>query len=335
MKSLDLSIVIPARSDTKVLAGLLKTLLHQRGASFEVIVVSNPTPMKAIRRDPRVRYIHSAPEGVNRARNAGVRASRGEWIYFLDDDCRLVSRDHLEKLTRKLRSLGPETVLGGPYIHAGSGRWSEAYHLLQLRYLAEGMNSPVGAKHLLGGNLALHHKVFEKFLFNEDIEFGGAEVEFLYRLWRAGFRGEFAEDLPVRHEHELTAHEFVKKAVLQGFHVEELIGKYPDLIPFPRHYLPTERIRKFKTEIEVYGWVFDNGRAQRRLGLRPQVPKIIAPLLETSSKSAEMEQLCPADRQVKPYTVMDRIKEWWTHPSARQKSLGRFLLYVLELKNSK
>jgi glycosyltransferase involved in cell wall biosynthesis len=86
------SAVIPTRGRPELLASAVRSALRQTWRHIEVIVVvDGPDPeseaLLATITDRRLRSI-VMPEtcGGSMARNAGVRAARGEWIAFLDDD---------------------------------------------------------------------------------------------------------------------------------------------------------------------------------------------------------------------------------------------------------
>jgi glycosyltransferase involved in cell wall biosynthesis len=88
----EISVVIPTSGRVEFLATAVRTALNQRGVSLEVIVVddsSTDATKTWVRRraDPRLRLVvHGARQGVSVARNSGIRAGRGQWIAFLDDD---------------------------------------------------------------------------------------------------------------------------------------------------------------------------------------------------------------------------------------------------------
>jgi glycosyltransferase involved in cell wall biosynthesis len=89
----EVSVVIPTRSRWHLLSGAaLPSALEQEDVELEVIVVDDgsqdETPARlAELGDPRLVVIrHDASRGVAVARNAGIRAARGRWVSFLDDD---------------------------------------------------------------------------------------------------------------------------------------------------------------------------------------------------------------------------------------------------------
>jgi glycosyltransferase involved in cell wall biosynthesis len=89
----EVSVVIPTRSRWRLLStAALPSALEQQDVALEVIVVDDgsrdETPARlAELDDPRLAVIrHETSRGVAAARNAGIRAARGRWVSFLDDD---------------------------------------------------------------------------------------------------------------------------------------------------------------------------------------------------------------------------------------------------------
>ncbi len=92
MTHIDVSVVIPTRNRSTLLAMALRSVFHQQDVELEVIVVDeastdDTSTMLATIGDARVRVIRNdAPHGVSAARNSGAAEARGEWLAFLDDD---------------------------------------------------------------------------------------------------------------------------------------------------------------------------------------------------------------------------------------------------------
>jgi glycosyltransferase involved in cell wall biosynthesis len=86
------SAVIPTRGRPDFLTGAVRSVLRQSWPKIEVVVVvDGPDPATEARletiHDSRLRILYlERPCGGSDARNAGVRAARGQWIAFLDDD---------------------------------------------------------------------------------------------------------------------------------------------------------------------------------------------------------------------------------------------------------
>ena len=91
------SIIIPTYRRVPELKLAVESCLQQTHKSLEIIVVADGPDAEARAAmeglDPRVRYIElETNRGPAEARNTGVRASRGEWLTFLDDDDTILPR---------------------------------------------------------------------------------------------------------------------------------------------------------------------------------------------------------------------------------------------------
>lgn len=101
------SAVIPTHGRPELLACAVRSALRQTWFFLEVIVVLDGPDAAteaylASVADPRVRSV-MLPEAAGgcAARNAGVRAARGEWIAFLDDDDEWMP----DKIARQMRAV--------------------------------------------------------------------------------------------------------------------------------------------------------------------------------------------------------------------------------------
>lgn len=96
------SVVIPVYNCAPFLAQAIESALAQSHRRVEIIVVDDgsidATPEILRQYAPRVQVITQANEGVSSARNVGIRASRGDYIAFLDSD----DTWHAEKLERQV-----------------------------------------------------------------------------------------------------------------------------------------------------------------------------------------------------------------------------------------
>lgn len=85
-----ISVVIPACNAEKYIARAVESVLKQTRPADEIIIVddgSTDNTADVVRGfGDRVRLIQQPNAGVSAARNAGIRAARGNWIAFLDAD---------------------------------------------------------------------------------------------------------------------------------------------------------------------------------------------------------------------------------------------------------
>jgi glycosyltransferase involved in cell wall biosynthesis len=106
------SVVIPAFNAAATLAKTLESAARQTYEHLDIVVVddgsNDATPdiaADAARVDPRIRLLRQENAGVVRARNAGLRASAGDFVAPLDADD-LWARTKIERQLRRIAEAG-------------------------------------------------------------------------------------------------------------------------------------------------------------------------------------------------------------------------------------
>jgi glycosyltransferase involved in cell wall biosynthesis len=85
------SVIMPARNAAVFIGEAVRSAVSQTFADFEIILVDDHSSDESLSRalaegDSRILCLSSAGTGVAAARNTGIRASRGEYLAFLDAD---------------------------------------------------------------------------------------------------------------------------------------------------------------------------------------------------------------------------------------------------------
>ena len=102
-----ISIIIPTYNGSKNIKRALTSVLNQTYPNIEIIVVDDASTDNTIEvvnsiKDKRIKLLrHTTNRNGSAARNTGIRASKGEYIAFLDDDDEWLP----EKLSRQLEYL--------------------------------------------------------------------------------------------------------------------------------------------------------------------------------------------------------------------------------------
>lgn len=104
------SVIVPTYNRPNMLKVAIQSILDQTFQDFEIIVVNDAgqdvSAVIAACCSPKIRYLpHATNKGLAAARNTGIRAARGKYIAYLDDDDRYYP-DHLEILVNHLESTG-------------------------------------------------------------------------------------------------------------------------------------------------------------------------------------------------------------------------------------
>ena len=87
------SVVIPVFNRPKKVSEAVESVRAQTVSDWEIILVDDgstdetPQVLKELeKKDPRIHAIFQENKGAQSARNAGIRAAKGEWVAFLDSD---------------------------------------------------------------------------------------------------------------------------------------------------------------------------------------------------------------------------------------------------------
>ena len=106
-----LSIIIPAYNAEPYIWELLTTLEQQITPEVEVIVIDDGSkkPLKLPERYTWAKLITQKNQGVGAARNAGIRAAKGDYIAFIDADD-LVVEDYISRLINVIKCENPDYI---------------------------------------------------------------------------------------------------------------------------------------------------------------------------------------------------------------------------------
>jgi glycosyltransferase involved in cell wall biosynthesis len=184
------SIVIPNRNGAATIGRCLSAALASAYTRFEVVVVDDGS------QDASVEVISAFPcklvrlkrhEGVSKARNAGAKASSGELLFFIDNDC-LLTRDALS-IANASYGERRDRILGGTYTPSPyDGDFFSAFQSIFINHFETKRTSP---DYLAAHAMLIDAKLFQSSGgFLEDSFIGVAasveDVEFSHRLRRAG-----------------------------------------------------------------------------------------------------------------------------------------------------
>lgn len=114
----DVSVIIPVYNTLVFLAECVESAQRQAGCSVEIICVddgsqdgSGEVLDQYAARDPRIRVLHQANQGLSRARNAGLKAATGRYVVFLDSDDYWQGDGGLAELVRAADSRSLDVLL--------------------------------------------------------------------------------------------------------------------------------------------------------------------------------------------------------------------------------
>lgn len=87
------SVIVPVYKVEDYLDECVESIVNQTYSNIEIILVDDGSPDKCPQmcdkwaaKDERIKVIHKHNAGVSSARNEGLKAATGEWIWFVDSD---------------------------------------------------------------------------------------------------------------------------------------------------------------------------------------------------------------------------------------------------------
>ncbi len=206
-RSQRVSVVICTRNRTDEIRKCLTSLMRQSQPPHEIIVVDNAPQSNAthdiLGQFPRVRYVMEPRPGLDWARNAGVRNSRGDIIAFTDDDV-TVHEDWIARISESFQDPKVTAVTGlvlPEQLRTFSQVYFERYWPLGKGFITRRFSPAflAGIRHGVapvweigaGANMAFRQQVFIKFgEFDERLDVGAAgcsgDSEFWYRILAGG-----------------------------------------------------------------------------------------------------------------------------------------------------
>lgn len=275
------SVVIPAHNEGNRIDRCLTALLAQdySDAEVEIIVVNNRSSDDTVDRAAGypVTLIHEPEIGPASARNAGIRAARGDVIAFVDADC-IPSNSWLRELLAGIEDpdigcfvgeilpLHPASMLAR-YIH-------DRQLICQMRLLRR--TPPVAAT----GNIAYRKTVFDAVgLFDTDF-MTGEDNDLFWRLVKSDrFRIRYNPQAIVAHAHPSRLPLFARRCFREGIGLARFRWKHREDFPdrFVSRLFVLAAFLRTLAGLALYPYRMLNGACTHNYSL----PKAVAyPLLD-------------------------------------------------------
>jgi glycosyltransferase involved in cell wall biosynthesis len=204
-ETLSISVIIPAFNAAEFIGETLDSVLSQTFQDFEVIVINDGSPdtqelERVLQRFPsKLVYLKQENQGAAAARNAGLRAARGEFVAFLDaDDTWLPA--FLEKQLELLKRTNADLVFADALLFGDSpvaGRTFMEIEPPRGEVTPENLLS-VKVTVLTSTVLARKAPILEVGLFDLSLR-RGQDFDLWLRLAKAGARFAYRRDVLAHH----------------------------------------------------------------------------------------------------------------------------------------
>lgn len=112
------SIIIPVYNAEKYIEECVKSIIRQTYSSFEVILVDDESSDRSgeicdgmAKSEQRIKVIHQKNGGTSGARNTGLKAARGDYVLFMDNDDYWNSTNVLEELNNQINESWADVIM--------------------------------------------------------------------------------------------------------------------------------------------------------------------------------------------------------------------------------
>ena len=284
------SVVIPAFNEEKNLARVLPLVREQLGPADEMLVVDNASldATSSVAQSFDAEVVFEPHPGRGRARNAGLKRARGQYVVFLDADC-LPQAGWLQSL---LEAFGDPEVgcVGGEIVNAEVetplGQYLAAKGHLSQKVTFGHSFLPFAQT----GNVAFRRSVIQAIGGFDDQMPEGEDADLCWRMQlETDYRLAFADRAVVFHLEDLSPGLFLRQKRRHAYGAVLLYKKYrsrwqPEKQTFKRVYWEYRSIAR-------RGLLYVGSLALARLGLseRPRSDQGYQLLIELGEKWGRIE----------------------------------------------
>jgi N-acetylglucosaminyl-diphospho-decaprenol L-rhamnosyltransferase len=205
MQTVDISVIIVTFNSADCIAACVESVLAQSDISFEIIVVDNASKDDTLAKlkELNCRVIPSAENlGFGRGCNLGFAASSGRYIYLLNPDARLMEKNSLAELCRRMDA-NPKWGMAGTLVLSADGKTESppATDYPGARHVRLDFSKlPGDITWIIGASMIVRRGLYEKlggfdpgfFLYSE-------ETDFCLRLRELGFAIGHIPEVAVSH----------------------------------------------------------------------------------------------------------------------------------------
>ena len=265
-----ISIIVPAYNRAEEINEFLTSFEKQTNNDFEVVVVDDGSTdqTKQIFEKHKLNlittYLYQQNKGPGAARNLGMEQAKGDIFVFIDSDC-TVPENYIEKLLYHLDHEKFDSFGGPDTCRDDFTPLLKAINYSMTSFIGTGGTRGSKGKQLTkyyprSFNMGIKREVFEKIGGMNSLRHG-QDMEFSNRIYNAGFRVVYFDDVKVFHKRRTNLKKFFKQIFNWGV-TRINLGRIDKKMLKPIHFLPALAILGYITTlilalfIPLFSWIF-------------------------------------------------------------------------------
>ena len=215
-----ISIIVPAYNRADEIDEFLYSFEKQSAKNFEIIVVDDgstdntKTVVETHKHKLDLKYFFQQNKGPGVARNSGMEKAKGDIFVFIDSDC-TVPENYIKNLTRHLENEDFDAFGGPDTSHKDFSPFLKAVNYSMTSFIGTGGTRGSKGKQLAkyyprSFNMGIKKKVYEKIGGMNALRHG-QDMEFSNRIYTAGFKILYFDDVKVFHKRRTNLKKFFKQ----------------------------------------------------------------------------------------------------------------------------
>jgi glycosyltransferase involved in cell wall biosynthesis len=240
-----ITVVMPVRNEARFIGDTLAQILNQEYPPdrFEVIVADGmsddgtPGIVREIAgRYPQLRLLENPERRSSAGRNVGFRNGKGELFLVVDGHCHIPDRKLLWNLAEAFRKSGAD-CLGRPQPldPPGLTTFQEAVALARASRIGHGSDSLIYGEHEgyvspVSNGAAYRRRVFDAVGYVDESFDACEDVEYNYRIEKAGLKSYTSPSLKVRYYPRETLRELFQQLRRYGYGRFRFLRKHPEAV---------------------------------------------------------------------------------------------------------
>jgi glycosyltransferase involved in cell wall biosynthesis len=245
MTNISFSIIVPVYNRPDEVGELLESLSHQTDSDFEIVIVEDGSTLKCddickkFDNLLEIKYFFKPNSGQSEARNYGVERASGNYLVFFDSDC-VIPTQYIATVRKHLLET-PVDCFGGPDAADSS------FSVLQkaINYAMTSFFTTGGIRGGMKNAEKFSPRSFNMGMSKSAFQSAGGfrntiseDIEFIYRVKRAGFTTLLFRDAFVFHKRRVSFKKFFKQVNTFGKGRVALNKTHKGMLK-PFHFMPS------------------------------------------------------------------------------------------------